>query len=33
MAEVLAQKSSAPDKPVEELEKDRAWWWAAEKKR
>ena len=33
MAEVIADKSLAPDKSVEELEKERAWWWAAEKKR
>ena len=33
MAEVLAEQSRAPDMPVEELEKERAWWWAAEKKR
>ncbi|MCK4723822.1 MAG: formate acetyltransferase, partial [Dehalococcoidia bacterium] len=33
MAEVIAKQIGAPDKPVEELEKERAWWWAAEKKR
>ncbi len=33
MAEIIAKTSRAPDKPVEELEKERAWWWAAEKKR
>ena len=33
MAEVLAESSRAPDKPVDELEKERAWWWAAEKRR
>ncbi|MGB2798597.1 MAG: pyruvate formate lyase family protein, partial [Dehalococcoidia bacterium] len=33
MAEVVAKTSGAPDKPVEDLEKERAWWWAAEKKR
>ena len=33
MAEVIAKTSGAPDKSVEELEKERAWWWAAEKKR
>ena len=33
MAEVIADKSLAPDKSVEELEKERAWWWAAEKTR
>ncbi len=33
MAEIIAKTSRAPDKSVGELEKDRAWWWAAEKKR
>ena len=33
MAEVIAKTSGAPDKPLEEMEKERAWWWAAEKKR
>ena len=33
MADVIAKTSLAPDKPVDELEKERAWWWAAEKKR
>jgi benzylsuccinate synthase len=33
MAEIVAKTSAAPDRPVEELEQDRAWWWAAEKKR
>jgi len=33
MADVIARKSAAPDKPLEELEKERSWWWAAEKKR
>ncbi|MCK4723606.1 MAG: pyruvate formate lyase family protein, partial [Dehalococcoidia bacterium] len=33
MAEVIAKTSGAPDKSVEELEKERAWWWAAEKTR
>ena len=33
MAEVIAKTGGAPDKPVEELEKERAWWWASEKKR
>jgi len=33
MAEVIADRSTAPDKSVEELEKERAWWWAAEKTR
>ncbi|MCK4858633.1 MAG: formate acetyltransferase, partial [candidate division Zixibacteria bacterium] len=33
MSEVIAKTSGAPDKPLEELERERAWWWAAEKKR
>jgi len=33
MADVIAKQIGAPDKPIEELEKERAWWWAAEKKR
>jgi len=33
MTEVAARTSTAPDKSVGELEKDRAWWWAAEKRR
>ena len=33
MAEIIAKTSRAPDKPVEEMEKHRAWWWASEKKR
>ncbi|MFW6125882.1 MAG: pyruvate formate lyase family protein, partial [Chloroflexota bacterium] len=33
MAEVIAKRTTAPDKPLEDLEKERSWWWAAEKKR
>ncbi len=33
MAEIIAKQSAAPDKSVDELETERAWWWAAEKKR
>lgn len=33
MAEVLADKSRVPEKTVEEMEKEREWWWAAERKR
>ncbi|MFW6126373.1 MAG: pyruvate formate lyase family protein, partial [Chloroflexota bacterium] len=33
MAEIVANTSSIPDKTLDELEQDRAWWWAAEKKR
>ncbi|MBE0415714.1 MAG: formate acetyltransferase, partial [Dehalococcoidia bacterium] len=33
MAEIIAKTSRVPEKPVEELEKGREWWWVAEKKR
>ncbi len=33
MSDVIAKQSGAPDRPIEDLEKERAWWWAAEKKR
>ncbi|MDY6934815.1 MAG: pyruvate formate lyase family protein [Spirochaetota bacterium] len=33
MEELKAKIKSAPDKSIEELEKNREWWWVAEKKR
>jgi len=33
VADILAKSTQAPDKSAEELEMERSWWWAAEKRR